>query len=202
MTLAIKISDSEISLGENLTGLKTKLKELIENTKMILVRDESSFNEITSLYKISKNWEKKIESARKEANAPDQDRINARNDRAKAVVGLLKELQGLANTKAEDYSAMLEMARKKEATALAEASQVLGFEIDLEPQKEESIRGQGANLATRTVRKFRTVDLTKVPFKYLQVNEALVERDINKFAVDQIEGLEIYEEKTTYLRTR
>ena len=66
---------------------------------------------------------------------------------------------------------------------------------------ESIVRGDGAITVTKTETRFRVVDLSKVPLKYLVVDEAAIKRDI-KLGLTQIDGLELYEEKTTQLRTR
>jgi hypothetical protein len=45
------------------------------------------------------------------------------------------------------------------------------------------------------------VDISKVPTKYLMVNEEAVKRDL-KLGIETIPGLEVYEETTTQLRVR
>jgi hypothetical protein len=43
--------------------------------------------------------------------------------------------------------------------------------------------------------------MAKVPAKYLMVDEAAIKRDL-KLGVSEIDGIEIFEEKITQLRTR
>lgn len=182
--------------------LKVRLKEIAISASNLPVESEEGFRRMTSLYAESKNWEKQIEFARKQANAPDQDKINARNDKAKELLTPLKEIQRIAKTKCERYQLMLEEQKAKEEAKIQDAVDLLGLdETPYLAPVEKSIRGEGAIVYTRTVRKFRIVDLAKVPAKYFKIDEDLIDQDI-KLGVGEIDGIEIYEEKQTSLRTR
>ncbi len=56
-------------------------------------------------------------------------------------------------------------------------------------------------MVTKTEKTFRIIDISKVPAKYLTVDEKAVERDL-KLGVGTIEGLDIYSITKTSLRTR
>ena len=178
-------------------NLKTRLAEIVLTATNLDVTCEENFRKITSLYAESKSWEKQIELARKAANQPDQDRINVRNDKAKELLNPLKQIQIIAKKKADGYQALLEQRKRDEREKIEQAVEMLGLvETPYVPPVDKSIRGDGAIVYTRTVRKFRIVDLSKVPLKYLQINEDAVEHDI-KLGVNSIDGIEIYEEKQT-----
>jgi hypothetical protein len=114
----------------------------------------------------------------------------------------LKLIQTIAKEKCERYQMILEKAKETEEKKIQEAVDLLGLDEAPVPMAvEKTVRGNGALMYTRTVRKFRIVDLTKVPLKYLKIDEDAIERDI-KLGVGEIAGIEIYEEKQTTLRTR
>ncbi len=183
-------------------NLKQRLKEIISSAVHLSVDNEESFRKVTALYAESKNWEKQIEFARKQANTPDQERINGRNDKAKELLIPLKQIQSIAKQKAEQYQMMLEERKRKEEEGIRQAVDLLGLdEMPYIAPVDKSIRGEGAIVYTRTVRKFRIVDLSKIPLKYLQINEEAIEQDI-RLGVGEIDGLEIYEEKVTQLKAR
>lgn len=182
--------------------LKEKLREIVETTRNLEVTTEDHFHKVTTLYSESKDWEKRIEFLRKQANGPDQDRINARNDKAKELLNPLRTIQSLAKSKCDQYQHLLE-ARKQEAESKAQqAVELLGLEEPVYvPALEKSQRGDGAIMYKRTVRKFRIVDAEKIPREYLLVDEEKVNKMI-KAGIAQIPGLEIYEENVTQLRAR
>lgn len=187
---------------EKQISLKEDLQKLVQTASDIEVTNDDLFRKITSLYADSKDWEKRIDFMRKEANGPDQDRINTRNDKAKEILTPLKQIQTIARQKCERYQLRLEEAKKAEEQKLQEAVDLLGLdETPVVAPLEKAIRGDGAIMYSRTVRKFRVVELSKVPEKYLQVNEDLIARDI-KMGIDNIPGIEIYETKETQLKTR
>jgi len=192
----------EFLVESNKVDLKKKFQEIADYTQKLTVLTEDQFRQCTFLYSESKDWEKRIEFLRKEANTPDQDRINARNDKAKELLTPLKLIQSITKGKCEEYQHNLEKARKALEDQMRKAIDLLGIEEAVcMPPAEKSVRGDGAIMFTRTVRKFRTVDLSKIPLKYLQVNEEALNRDI-KLGVAEIPGIEIYEEQVTQLRSR
>jgi len=192
---------ADIRVAPDLT-LKEKLQIVIHTTHTLEVTNETSFKEMTSIYAESKDWEKRIEFLRKQANAPDQERINARNDKAKDLLSPLKEIQHLAKQKCEQYQLLLVNQKKEEEERARRAADLIGLnDLPYIAPVENSTRGDGAIMYTRTVRKFRIVDVNKVPFKYFQLNSEMIERDI-KLGVAEIPGLEIYDENITQLRTR
>lgn len=178
------------------------LQQLIDQTSSLEVVNKTQYNDITELFKKCRLLEKDIEINRKKANQPWQDIINSNNDKAKEILIPLKQIQTIAKQKCERYQLRLEEAKKVEEKRVQEAVDLLGLdETPVVAPLEKAIRGDGAIMYSRTVRKFRVVDLSKVPLKYLQINQDLVERDMN-LGVDQIPGIEMFDEKVTQLRTR
>ncbi len=66
---------------------------------------------------------------------------------------------------------------------------------------EKTIRGEGAILTTKTEKAFRVLDISKVPLKYLMVDEAAVKKDL-KLGINEVPGIEVFESTTTQLRMR
>ncbi len=192
----------EFLAERNKFSLKQRLESIVITAKNIPVMNEDGFRKITNLYAESKDWEKKIEFSRKQANAPDQDRINARNDKAKELLAPLKQIQMIAKDKTHHYQMMLEDIKKKEEERVKDIVDLLGLDdMPYIPPVDKTLRGDGAVVYTRTVMKFRIIDESKVPAKYLRVDEDAIERDI-KLGVGSIEGVEIYEDKVTQLKSR
>lgn len=183
-------------------SIRKKLQLTITVANAIEVTDQDSFKRMGDLYAESREWEKRIEFMRKEANGPDQERINSRNDTAKKVLVPLKQLQEIAKHKCSQYQLILERERIDEEKKIQDAIDLLGLdEVTLPVTMQKTVTGDKSLMYTRVVRKFRTTDLSKVPLDYLQINEEKICKAI-KLGIDNIPGIEIYEEKQTTLKKR
>ena len=110
----ITLTDEDRLFLEDSISLKERLKIVVTYAANIKADSEESFKIITALYSESKDWEKKIEFIRKQANEPDQDRINQRNDKARELLIPLKEIQGIAKKKASEFQLFVEKAKRIE----------------------------------------------------------------------------------------
>ena len=201
MTAEITVADplEKPNAFEELAQYVTGRLYLAQDLK---VTTQFGFDTISDLYKEAKSWEKRIDFWRKEANKPDQDKINARNDKAKELLDPLKEIISISKQKTQQYHLILEEQKKKEEERAKEAADLIGMETTpYVAPLEKTIRGDGATAYTRVVRKFRTTDISLVPLKYLQVNEEAVEEAI-KLGIIEIPGIEITETKETILKSR
>lgn len=202
MSFQLQTDDDDLFLERKQFDLKKRLGEIVVMANNLAVTTEDGFRQITALYAESKEWEKQIEFARKQANAPDQERINARNDKAKELLNPLREIQQIAKQKSGKYQELLEAAKKEEERRVQEVKELLDLdEMPYVAPIEKTQRTEGAILFTRLVKKFRVTNLASVPMKYLKINEDVVELDI-KMGVTEIPGIEIYEEKVTQLKAR
>lgn len=202
MTSELIPTDVEYFLIDEEPDLKKKLSIVIDEAKSIEVLNDGHFRKMTKLYGEAKDWEKRIDFIRKEANQPDQERINARNDKAREILMPLKLIQSIAKEKCERYQLILDAAKAAEEKKVQDAVDLLGLDVVPLPMPvEKTVRGDGAMMYTRTVRKFRIVDQSQIPTKYLTVDVDAIERDL-KLGVAEIPGIEMYEEKQTNLRTR
>jgi len=201
-TELIEREDLTLLPEQNEIDLKQKLTEIVAYAESLEMDNEAAFHKITAMYAQSKEWEKLIEFLRKQANAPDQSRINARNDKAKEVMFHLKKIQEIAKSKSASYQERLEDIKRQEEEKMRAAVALLELEeVPYIPPAEKTQRGDGATAYTRTVRKFRIVDEEKVERKYLKIDEEAIERAI-KLGLRELSGVEIFEEKETILRTR
>jgi hypothetical protein len=202
MSIQVKDEVDEFFVERSRVSLKERLDLIVTTASNLAVTNEEHFRRITSLYAESKDWENKIEFIRKQANAPDQARISARNDKAKELLTPLKQIQAIAKEKSAQYQELLEQSKRKEEQRLQQAADLLGLdEMPYVPPVDKSIRGDGALMFTKMVSKFRLVDISQVPTKYLMLNEEAVMQDI-KLGIAVIPGLELYQEKVTQLKAR
>lgn len=179
-----------------------KIQSMLEFAMSTVVDNEGAYKKITSLYSQAREWKKCLEAKRKELTEPFRKQINIINDTAKKLSDPLDYIIDQANDKANGYVRMLEDLKKKSDEDLRAAASLFDEELDLYiPPLEATIRGDGAIAITKTEKHFRITDITKVPTKYLMVDEKAIKQAI-KLGITEIPGLEIYEEKTTQLRKR
>lgn len=178
------------------------ISDMLSMAKSLVVTNDDGYRGITKLYREAKEWQKKVETARKSLCAPFRLKISEINDKAKELTDPLDQIIDLANAKTNSYQKLLEKAKEQEdeqtraIAALFDAED----EVYIEPL-EKTIRGNGAIAVTKTEKRFKLGDLSKVPLKYLQLNEDIVKQDI-KLGIGSIPGIDIYEETITKLRTR
>lgn len=194
----LEIKEDAVPSHAEITKFISDMQLFAENMD---VTTEPSFKKITSIYADARNWEKIIDQKRKEANIPEQTIINARNDKAKEVIEPLRLIQSICKRKADEYQRFLEEEKRKEAAKIEQAANIFETDVPYLPSVSTSHRGDGAIAYTKTETKFRLIDLSKVPLKYLMLDETRIKQDI-KLGIDVISGLEIYTEKTTQLKTR
>lgn len=183
-------------------SIKTTLGDLLAFTEQLIVNSEVSYRKITSMYRQARGWKKSIEAKRKELTEPLRKRMAAINDKAKEVTDPLDRVIDIANAKANVYQRMLEDQRQQEEEKLRASASLFDAQDEIYvPPIEKVIRGDGAVAVTKTEKKFKVLDLTQVPLKYLKIDEKSIEQDI-KLGINSIPGIEIYEETTTQLRVR
>ena len=193
----------EVSLMEEGEGTVHKvIADLLSYTKSLVVDSEPAYNTVTSLYRQARDWKKVIESRRKELIEPLRRETSRINDKAKVITDPLDQVIDVANSKTNKYMLLLEQAKKIEEEKLKIAAALFEAEEDVYVAPLENVvRGDGAMMVKKSEKRFLLVDISKVPTKYLMVNEEAVKRDL-KLGIETIPGLEVYEETTTQLRVR
>jgi len=187
---------------EHEVQIKSIISDMLAFTEQLVVNSEVSYKKVTSLYRQAREWKKSIDAKRKEMTEPLRKQAAAINDKAKELTDPLDSVIDLANAKANGYQRMLEDLKRQEEEKIRAAAALFDAEEEIYiPPMEKVIRGEGAVAVTKTEKKFKVTDLSKVPLKYLMVDEKAIEQDI-RLGINQIEGLEIYEETTTQLRIR
>jgi len=202
----ITMEDNEFLLSlpqdEYKVTCKDALNDVLKRIQDTIPNHEQAYNFLTSIYAKARDWKKAIETKRKELTEPFRKEVIRINDKAKEVSDPIDRIIDLANLGASNYMKFLEDKKKQEEEKAQIAYDLFDLkEFAVVAEVPKSIRGEGAMTVTKTENKFRVTDMNKIPEKYLQVNEALVLRDI-KLGITEIEGLEIYQETTTQLRKR
>lgn len=182
--------------------IKQTLHDMLGFITTLTVDNDAAFKKVTSLYAQARQWKKAIDNKRKEMVEPYRKQTAAINDKAKELCDPLDRVIDIANSKVAAYNLLIEKKKEQEDVALREAAAMFEAAEELYiPSMQDVGRGQGAVVSKTVVKKFRLVDISAVPKKYLIVDEASIMRDL-KLGILEIPGLEIYEETKTQLRTR
>lgn len=191
-----------LDAAESALQVKKTIRDMLAFTEQLVVNTETAYKKITSLYAQAREWKKCLESKRKELVDPFRKQMAAINDKAKELTDPLDQVISLANAKVNGYQAFLQDLKRQEEENLRSAASLFDAEDEVYiAPLEKVLRGDGAVTVTKTEKRFKVLDLTKVPLKYLMVNEKAVEQDL-KLGINEIPGLEIWEETTTQLRVR
>lgn len=202
MSLDIIAKETVLSLEENGVDVKQAIRDMVLFAQSMIVESDGAFKSMTSLYRQARDWNKLIEEKRKLATEPFRRQTSAINDKAKELAEPLRMVEEIAKMKVDGYQRFLEQKKEQEDAKIREAAAMLDIDENLYiPPLEKSIRGDGAMAYTKVEKKFRLSDISKVPAKYLKLDEQAIKQDI-KFGINEIPGLEIYEEKSTQLRSR
>ncbi len=185
---------------------KIEIRSVIRDMRLfienLVVDSEKSYLKITSLYAQAREWKKTIEAKRKSLVEPFRKQTAVINDKAKELTDPLDRVIDVANAKANGYLRLLEDVKRKEDEKLKEAAALFDAADEIYiPPMEKIIRGDGAVTVTRIEKRFKVLDIKKVPTKYLLVDEAAIKKDLN-LGLAEIAGIEIWEETTTQLRIR
>jgi hypothetical protein len=133
---------------------------------------------------------------------PLRKKVSFINDKAKDLTDQLDSVIQMANMKSSSWLRMLEEKKAKEDEELKSLASIFDAEDDLYiAPMVSNLRGDGTILVTKTEKHFKVQDISKVPMKYLMVNEEAIKQDM-KLGILDIPGIEIYETKSTKLRIK
>ena len=194
----------EVALDEQTNGVVVRdiINDMVAFTSGLIVDSDTAYKKITSLYRQARDWRKVIDSKRKDMTEPLRKQTAAINDKAKELTDPLDSVIAIANGKASGYLQQLEDLKRKEDEKLRAAAAIFDSEEELYiPPLETTVRGNGAVAVKKTELAYRLVDITKVPARYLVIDEAAVKKDL-QLGLVEIPGLEVYEKTTTQLRVR
>lgn len=191
MTLAQYIPN-EINTIKTITNHQSlaKLKSLPMKTK-----DE--FLYVTKTYKEVRNIRKAAVDLEKTLCQPFKDKINEIKYKIKEVTDDCDTAIRLCNQKTNVYNVQLAERQRK----IEEGLRLLEEEAPIIIESPKAQSTPHTTTMTRKITTIEVIDITKVPVKYLQINEALVQKDI-KLGIRNIEGLNIKEEEKTTLRIK
>lgn len=202
MTAQVIENELTLHIHNDIAQISNTIQGMLSFAQELEVTTSEAFKNATQLWKQAREWRKAIDAQRKEATEADRKRIAAVNDRAKELTDPLSQVEEIVKHKADFYQKFLERQREDQINKQKEAAEMLGVDFDIYvPPIEKSLRGEGAIAYTKSEKKFRVTDISKVPTKYLLVDTKSVENDI-KLGIAEIPGLEIYTEDKVVLRSR
>jgi len=202
--MAIDIFSDEvpISLETGTLEVKKVIADMLGFATALVVDTDQAYKKMTSLYSQARNWKKAVDEKRKSMTEPLRKQVSSINDKAKELTDPLDAVIDIANSKAMGYQRLLEQKRIEDEAKLRAAAELFDAADEVYvPALEKVIRGEGASAVTKVEKRFRVIDVSKVPAKYLMIDEKKLMQDI-KLGINSVEGIEIYEESITSLRVR
>jgi hypothetical protein len=161
---------------------------------------KQNYELVTDIYAQARKYLKLITEKEKKLLEPYKEKINEIRYEAKTHKEPLQRMIDICNAKADDWQKYINMKSLEKQRKLIEAAKLFGTEMPImvdDITKPKSTKNTTST--TKTVMKFRITDLSKVPIKYLKIDEEAVNLDI-KLGIHNIDGLEIYSETKTTLR--
>lgn len=185
---------NEIKTIENITS-----QQLLNSIKSLQMKREEDYNTVSNLYSEARKYKTLIESWKKEAKRPYREQILAIDNEAQQYLDLCDQSILLCNQQIGVYQSNL----REQARLLEEAKAIFLKEKPI-PVVIETIKPKKTEKTTTVIKKvpvYKVLDIKKVPKKYLQINEAVLKKDLN-LGIREIKGLEITEEEQIQLRNR
>lgn len=198
-----EIKKAEVT-EKDIVVIQKKAGNLVERATNFLVDSDKAYGQASQAVAWIRNSLKKFEVARKFYTDPLNDQVKKINARYKGYKDPFIEADKLMSDKMLDYRREQNAIKEKaDREAQAEVERIAKL---AEVPKEEVVKALPTKEVVKTTAdttivknwKFRVIDISKVPAKYLTTN-AEVNKDI-KSGTRDIPGLEIYSEDG--IRTR
>ena len=205
----------EIVKKDEYLSLQNNIQVAVQESKGIIIFEESDVDKAGFYIKKFKELDKKIEKTRKEIVSPINDEIKEINNLFKGLTALFTpELDRLSK---ESNELLKEVRAKQEAVRLAEQKELEDSVLDEAemfndlsvidniPQVEFKQQKLATdNLTTQRKKTWRVIDLDKVDRKYLIIDEKMIDnlRKAYDFEVKEqpINGIEFYCEETVRVK--
>ena len=192
--------------GKALTGRLHAYNEEQER-----IRQEELRKQQEELRKKQEEEQRKLRIAQQEREAEErkireaeQRRLDAeaRAARSEAEAKAAQDRAENARLDALEQERLGKIREEEEARRLAKQAEDDAARIEQQRQKQGKTRGIASTASTRGTMQFEVVDLSKVPLEYMMLDESKVRVAIRRkdSPVTEIEGLNIFEKKTTVVR--
>lgn len=208
------ISVQEVAKRDDFLLLKTNIETAVNESKAVMIFEESDIDKAGHFIKNFKALDKRIEKVRKEIVSPINDEVKSINNLFKTLTTMFEpELNRLTN---ESNELLREIRRRQEEqkkqeqkeledSILNEAEMFNDVSvIDTIPQiefKTEKLKTD--SLTTVRTKKWRVVDLDKIDRKYLILDEKLIDKIRKDYDFDDkspIEGIEFFTDETVRVK--
>lgn len=182
-------TNKAIALAEDEAG------KLID-TSQIKVTSQPTFENAKEQLKQVKTIKKFVKEKRESITKPLHDAKKAAIDLFKPVENQIKQVEDKLNSEMLAYNKKLlaeQKKREEEAAAKLAEAQDKGEEVDMDKvtRKLNNTTENLGKIRTRKVKKFRVLDINKIPRDYLTLNESLV-KDVMRKEGAAIPGIEFY----------
>lgn len=175
-------------------------EEKFDEIMAIPMNCKQNYELVSDIYSQARKYLKLITEKEKKLLEPYKEKINEIRYEAKTHKEPLQRMIDICNAKADDWQKYLTIKSLEKQRKLVEAAKLFGTNMPImvdDVTKPKSTRNTTTTI--KTVMKFRVTDISKVPLKYLKIDEEAVNLDI-KLGIHNIDGLEIYQEIKTTLR--
>lgn len=175
-------------------------EEKFNEIMAISMNCKQNYELVSDIYAQARKYLKLITEKEKKLLEPYKEKINEIRYEAKTHKEPLQRMIDICNAKADDWQKYLTIKSLEKQRKLVEAAKLFGNDMPImvdDVTKPKSTKNTTTTI--KTVMKFRVSDISKVPLKYLKIDEDAVNLDI-KLGIHNIEGLEIYPETKTTLR--
>ena len=185
----------------NLHNFEYAIDQTLEKAMIFDVCSHWAAEEAMNIIAKVKGYGKAIEEIRKKTNEPYRKMMTYNNEKCRPFLDKLERIEKIFLNKIESWKYKYEKEQEvleKEAHLLKDALQ-----LDIVPfvKTEAQLRTSDALAYEKRTMKFEVEDLSQVPREYLMIDEEKVELAM-KSGVRKIQGLKIYEEKKTIIRSR
>ena len=199
MSLEVILEKKEL---ERVNEAKNFVTRMLERVTSFEVRDEADFSELTCAYKESRDLRDMIDVAKKMKVAPHKKAIEEANDIAKGLIDKLDQVEEVVKAKTATYLKAREQTLQNDQKQVKFERSLLGDNSPTLPEIVESrATGEAAIAYLAKEKRYKVTSINEVPRQYLILNDPLIKQNI-KLGVDEIPGIEIYEEEILKMRTR
>lgn len=203
-----------VQISPSIVELQNKISEAITESKKILVMDERQIEQAGFYIKKYGDLDKRLESLRKDAVKP-------LNDEVKSINTFFKDLQNSFISEPErlkkETNELLQDIRQRQAELKAKEQKELEDSLLAEAEmfNDESVLDNipkvefkqdkiaENNLTTVRTKKWRIINIDKVPRKFLVLDEKLINtirKDYDYEDKSIIDGIEFYFEETVRIK--
>lgn len=174
----------------------------IEEISALSMDKKSDYLEVTDFFAMARKYRTAIEAKRKHFTAPLREQINEINHKAKTMTDALDRGILIANRQLGQYTNYLKRKEEQKKREILEMASSFGVDVPIEISESPKPEATATTtIVTKKTSKYKVVNLSKVPRKYLTIDDEAVKRDI-RLGVRKITGLEIYDEETITLRKK